>query len=224
MCSSDVSAAANDRRYIRQYEIDYVEKVKAAIGGDSRIELHDVTNDVDQFYRRSDALLFTSLNEVTPMVIAEAMMRSLPVITTDIAGIPEMFTHGVHGYCHSPDDQQPFVAALDALGAMDAAGQRRRLQMGAAARKHALETFTNAAMATQYRAAALALSPPIVLVDMDGALVDWDKGFARAWGGRSPIDRSKSYSMEECVPPAFREQATQLFHQEGAAATPTFGG
>ena len=64
-------------RYIRQYEIDYVDKVKKIVGGDSRIELHDVTNDVDRFYRQADALLFTSLNEVTPMVIAEACGRPL---------------------------------------------------------------------------------------------------------------------------------------------------
>merc|ERR1719198_935024 len=123
-------------RYIRQYEIDYVDKVKAIIGSDPRIELHDVTNDVDKYYRQSDAMLFTSLNEVTPMVIAEAMMRGLPVVTTDIAGIPEMFVHGTHGFALPPDDPKPFVAALAELGATDANGQRRRLQMGAAARKH----------------------------------------------------------------------------------------
>ena len=130
------------------------------------------------------------------MVIAEAMMRSLPVITTDIAGIPEMLTNGVHGFALPPDDHAPFVDALAQLGAAGSEGQRRRLQMGAAARKHAIETFTNAIMVSQYRAAALSLAPPIILIDMDGCLVDWDAGFARAWGGRSPIDRRLSYSME----------------------------
>jgi len=148
-------------------------------------------------------------------VIAEAMMRSLPVITTNIAGIPEMFAHGVHGFALPPDDLAPFVDALEAVGGTDADGQRRRLQMGAAARKHAVETFTNALMVKQYRAAALALSPPIVLVDMDGCLVDWDGGFAAAWGGRSPIIRSLSYSMEECVPRAFKAQCQEIFHAEG---------
>ena len=47
-----------------------------------------MTSDVDAFYRQSDLLLFCSLNEVTPMVIAESMMRSIPVLTTNIAGIP----------------------------------------------------------------------------------------------------------------------------------------
>merc|ERR1740138_1177410 len=190
----DVRLLVVGARYIRQYEIDYVDKVKATINGDPRVELHDVTNDVDQFYRQSDALLFTSVNEVTPMVIAEAMMRSLPVITTNIAGIPEMFEHGVHGFCLPPDAPEPFVDALEQIGAAGGDAQRRRLQMGAAARKHAVETFTNATMVSQYRAAALRLAPPIVLVDMDGCLVDWDAGFLKAWGGRSSWTRSVSYA------------------------------
>ena len=60
------------------------------------------------------------------MVIAEAMIRGLPVVTTNIAGIPEMLTHGVHGYVLPPDDQAPFVDALRQLGGADAEGQRRR--------------------------------------------------------------------------------------------------
>ena len=31
----------------------------------------------------------------TPMVVAEAMLRGVPVITTDIAGVPEMLDHEV---------------------------------------------------------------------------------------------------------------------------------
>ena len=137
-----------------------------------------------------------------------------------------MLTNGVHGFSHSPwkpstadtappDNPKPFIEALEHIGGAGTESQRRRLQMGAAARKHALETFTNNAMASHYRAAALALAPPVILVDMDGCLVDWDTGFARAWGGRSPIDRSISYCMEDCVPPAFRQQAIDVFHTDG---------
>ena len=84
----DVRLLIVGARYIRKYELEYVEKVKAVVGNDTRIEVHDVTSDVDAFYRQSDLLLFCSLNEVTPMVIAESMMRSIPVLTTNIAGIP----------------------------------------------------------------------------------------------------------------------------------------
>ena len=36
---------------------------------DVNIELHDVTTNVDEFFQNADALIITSLNEVTPMVI-----------------------------------------------------------------------------------------------------------------------------------------------------------
>lgn len=74
-------------RYSRKYEIDYINELKIAIAGDVRIELHDVTENVQFFYERAHVLLFTSLNEVTPMVISEAMSYGLPVIATSIAGM-----------------------------------------------------------------------------------------------------------------------------------------
>ena len=211
---TDVRLLVVGARYIRKYESDYVEKVKQTIAGDKRVELHDVTSNVDEYYRQSDVLLFTSLNEVTPMVIAESMMRGIPVITTDIAGIPEMLTNGVHGYALPPGDHGQFKDALDALGEAGADGQRRRLQMSAAAKRHAVKTFTNAGMVCQYRQIALELASPIVLLDMDGCVVDWDAGFLKVWANRSPVDRSKSYAMEKCVPSAYMEQACKVFHSE----------
>jgi len=160
----DVRLLVVGARYIRKYESDYVEKVKEIAGTDPRIEIHDVTSDVDKFYGQSDVLLFTSLNEVTPMVIAESMMRAIPVITTNIAGIPEMFKHGTHGFCYAPEDTEGFISAMAELGRCDPEGQRRRLQMGAAAKKHATDTFTNAAMVSKYRKIAYELAPPVVLL------------------------------------------------------------
>ena len=57
------------------------------------------------------------------------------------------------------------------------------------------------------RSAAVKKKKKVVLVDMDGVLVDWDAGFRAAWAGRTPIDRSASYAMEKCVPPAHEEAA-----------------
>jgi len=51
-------------------------------------------------------------------------------------------------------------------------------------------------------------------VDMDGCLVDWDRGFLNAWNGRTPVNRS-SYEMEKCVPRASYHEAVALFESEG---------
>ena len=86
--SSDPTADGGIPQHLDVFSMDSTARYRNVFSifgdGDKRSELHDVTNDVDFFYRQADALLFTSLNEVTPMVIAEAMMRALPVVTTDI--------------------------------------------------------------------------------------------------------------------------------------------
>ncbi|KAF4711504.1 hypothetical protein FOZ62_013104, partial [Perkinsus olseni] len=125
-------------RRIRDYEIEYVNEVEETIADDPRISLHDVTSDPDSYYRAADALVFASVNEVTPLVLPEAMLRRLPVITTGIAGIPEMLTHGEHGYIIDPDDEDGFVKAMAEV----ADNPQLRSEMGLRAEEHAKEHLT----------------------------------------------------------------------------------
>lgn len=113
-------------RYTRAYEVEYLQKLNEAVedfrcrrdascipgGGGHSIEVHDVTDHVDQFYNVTDVLLVTSLNEVTPMVIPEALAWGIPVIATNIAGIPEMFQDGIEGFLVSPDDNQRAIECM----------------------------------------------------------------------------------------------------------------
>ena len=57
--------------------------------------------------------------------------------------------------------------------------------------------------------------PITILIDMDGVIVDWDKGFRDIWRDRSPIWRSNSYLMQECVPIEFKAEATTIPRQPG---------
>ena len=63
-------------RETRVYEAQYLQRLQKAIAGDPRIQLFDVTDDVDEFFRQADCLVLTSLNEVTPMVISEVGTQS----------------------------------------------------------------------------------------------------------------------------------------------------
>lgn len=63
-------------RRTRSYECDYLNQLIEEIGNDSRIALHDVCDNVDRFYQQSSCLLFTSTNEVTPLVIAEVYITT----------------------------------------------------------------------------------------------------------------------------------------------------
>jgi hypothetical protein len=62
-------------------------------------------------------------------------------------------------------------------------------------------------MVERYRELLLRVAPPVLLLDMDGALVDWDAGFRARWGDRTPILREKSYYMQQCVDAEFYHEA-----------------
>ncbi len=207
---TDVRHILVGARYTRDYEREYVEKLKREVGDDPRIEVHDVTPDVDPFYDQADVLLFPSLNEVTPMVISEAMSHFIPVITTNIAGIPEMVSDGVEGFLFSPGDEVKCQAAMTAL----AEDSELRYKMGCAGRYRFDSTFDLDIMVESYRRLIFDVAPPVVLVDMDGVIVDWDLGFTQAWGNRSPIHREKSFFMEDCVGIENRLEAQMLMHSQ----------
>merc|ERR1719189_1840801 len=89
-----------------------------------------------------------------------------------------------------------------------------RRRMGKAGVKRYMKQFCLQHMVDQYRRLAVKLARPVVLVDMDGVLVDWDRGFLNTWAGRSPVDRSH-YEMERCVPADRYSEAVELFRSEG---------
>lgn len=58
--------------------------------------------DIIQCFRESDIFVLPSLWETSPIVIPEAMVFGLPIIATDVGGIPEWVTHGKNGYLVPP--------------------------------------------------------------------------------------------------------------------------
>lgn len=70
-------------------------------------------DDVDDILSASDALALPSLGrECLPYVILEAMSHRLPVVSTDVAGIPEMVLDGVSGHVVRPGDSEALADAL----------------------------------------------------------------------------------------------------------------
>ena len=55
-------------------------------------------NQIRDLVARSRALVMPSFAEGLPVVIMEAMALGRPVISTSIAGIPELVEDGVNGY------------------------------------------------------------------------------------------------------------------------------
>lgn len=86
---------------------------------------------------RSRALVLPSFAEGLPIVLMEAMARARPVVTTVIAGVPELIRDGVEGFLVPAGDCDALVEALlkvtdapvadlDAMGTRGAARVRER--------------------------------------------------------------------------------------------------
>ena len=99
------------------------------------------------------------------MVISEAMSYELPVISTNIAGIPEMLTHEKEGFLIDPGDHSSAVSSLEKL--FSSASLRET--MGKAGKKHFDAHFDVRIMVERYREVMFQVAPPIVLVNMDGS-------------------------------------------------------
>jgi len=89
-----------------------------------------------------------------PTVLVEAMACSVPVVSTTVAGVPELVTHAQNGLLAAPHDVTTITAALAALLSDEA----KRRQLGAAARQTVAAHFDLHAGAQQlahlYRTAA----------------------------------------------------------------------
>ncbi len=198
-------------RYTRVYEIEYLQNLREVVGDDLRIEIVDVSENVDQFYKNADCLILTSLNEVTPMVISESLSWGIPVLSTNIAGIKEMFTDGIEGYHFDPHDEEKALFGMEQIYS----DEKLRNRMRRLARQRFETCFDLDLMVESYRQLVLSVAPPVVLLDMDGALIDFDGGFIKQWKNRSPIHRSKSYYIQDCVPVELKSEAEKMFHEKG---------
>jgi glycosyltransferase involved in cell wall biosynthesis len=99
--------------------------------------------DVDAILDQADILALPSLaNECLPYVILEAMAHRLPVVSTDVAGIPEMVLDGDTGVVVPPSDVHALAVALARLAAAPAEARA----MGERGSRRLLEHFTQAAM------------------------------------------------------------------------------
>jgi len=67
---------------------------------------------VCEWYRASDLLLHATRQEVCPLVILEALACELPVVASDVAGIPEIVQHGRSGWLFPVGDADAALAAV----------------------------------------------------------------------------------------------------------------
>lgn len=113
-------------------------------GLSEQVFLTGYRDDVPNILAASDVLVLPSFREGTPRVITEAMASGLPVVATDIAGIPEQIVDGVNGYLVPTGDAAAVRERLAEL--VEDSGLRERMGERGLER---VETFSVEAMVGQ---------------------------------------------------------------------------
>lgn len=71
--------------------------------------------EVREQYQAADIFVLPSFAEGVPVVLMEAMAMGLPVVSTNITGIPELIDHGRSGLLATPGDVDDLVRQLQRL-------------------------------------------------------------------------------------------------------------
>ncbi|MHA2030381.1 MAG: glycosyltransferase family 4 protein, partial [Candidatus Kariarchaeaceae archaeon] len=66
-------------------------------------------------YRGSDVLILPALQDQQPKVLMEAMSQGLPVVATEVGGIPSIITHGKNGLLIPPAQPAALISAIQRL-------------------------------------------------------------------------------------------------------------
>jgi D-inositol-3-phosphate glycosyltransferase len=113
----------------------------------TRVQVLPVVENIYEWYRAGDLLVCASDVESMPRTVLEAMAFELPVLGTDVFGLPELIQDGVTGYLCRPNDRLSLVSALSrSLGDPP---QRRR-EIAAAARSMVCQRHDVSGFVTAY--------------------------------------------------------------------------
>ncbi|WP_051356717.1 glycosyltransferase [Azorhizobium doebereinerae] len=101
-------------------------------GAGAHVHFAGFEGEMGRFYAAIDALVLATHTEGFPLVLLEAMSADLPVVATDVGGIPEAVADGETGLLVPHEDAPALAAAMLRLAAdpalraaMGAAGRRR---------------------------------------------------------------------------------------------------
>ena len=99
----------------------------ADAGVGDRIRLFPFSGSSDPHLAALDALLLPSdVFESLPIGVIEGMAHSLPVIASDLGGVPEMVRNGETGILVPPGDPRPLAEAIRELAADPDQARRAR--------------------------------------------------------------------------------------------------
>ena len=93
---------------------DYLDQLERFVR-DERLEsvvFVEKTPDVYEYFRMSDVFVCASRNESLPLVVLEAMAFGLPIVSTDVFGVPEAVAHEREALLVGPGDAAALAAGV----------------------------------------------------------------------------------------------------------------
>lgn len=108
-----------------------LERIVASLGLEDRVLFTGARSDIPQLLAAADVFVLPSHTEALPTVLIEAMAAGLPVVATEVGGIPEMVDRGVSALLVPPHSPAMLADAVGRLfsspiqsSAMGRAGRR----------------------------------------------------------------------------------------------------
>jgi glycosyltransferase involved in cell wall biosynthesis len=92
-----------------------LETLTRALGITERVRFLGESRDVAPILAEHDLFVLPSRSEAFPNALIEAMATALPVVATDVGGIPEVVRPGINGRLVQPDDAGALAGAVLAL-------------------------------------------------------------------------------------------------------------
>ncbi len=130
-----------------------LERLARQLGCAGSVVFAGLTTNVAPYYGLADVFVLPSLSEGSPNVLLEAMAAGLPIVSTDVGGVPEIAADGVNALLVPPQDANAMACAVRTL-----LGDRVMCErLGAIAQRTVRQQYTpeqRAAVLTRVYAAA----------------------------------------------------------------------
>lgn len=104
-----------------------------------RVILTGFTENVYSYLNISDIFILPTLHETLSVSLLEASAMSLPLISCNVGGVPEVVENNVNGLLVAPGDAEALQKAIETL----ADDEKKRHKMGEESLKHLHQVFDN---------------------------------------------------------------------------------
>lgn len=108
----------NSVKFIIAGDGDYLPELQNKVKANelqNRVFLLGYRNDINRILAGSDIFIICTMHETLCISIIEACFNSLPVVATEVGGIPEIIINGKNGYLFEVNDSEAATAALKTL-------------------------------------------------------------------------------------------------------------